>query len=378
MILLHGTGTHNKGAELMAVAVLEHFRARRDAPEFAVPAQFGSYCDRARYGLWTLVDERRLGRSKLASWLMHRCFRHKYGLAREEDCEVVIDASGFAFGDQHGPKPTRQMAKNCRRWKRQGKRIVLLPQAFGPFTSPEIRAGCRELVDQCDLVFAREERSHQHLAEAAGPRDTIRMAPDFTIALQGKMPCDFVPSDKTAFVVPNSRMLDKTDQRTQTGYLPFLAEACQHLRQLGLRPSVLLHAPEDAALARRLAEQTPHAFDVLEARCPLQLKGILGTGRLVIGSRFHALVSALSQGVPVLAVGWSHKYDELLRDFDCSECLVSIGDGGDLKQRLATLADSPQRDQLVARIRAAGQRLQKEIAAMWAEVDRVLGIPASR
>ncbi len=375
MILLHGTGTHNKGAELMAQAVLEHFRARPGAREFAVPASFGTYRERARYGLWTLLDERRVGRAKLAALLAHRGFRRKYGLAAESDITAVIDASGFAFGDQHGPKPTQAMARRCRGWKRQGKKLVLLPQAFGPFSSAEIRAACREMVDHCHLVFAREETSYRHLVEVAGQRPTIRVAPDFTLTIPGRLPEGFRPADNAAYVVPNQRMLDKTDERTCRNYIPALAQVIDGLAACNLQPVVLLHAPEDAPLATRLAETTRTPFDVITVDSPVELKGILGTGRLVVGSRFHALAGALSQGLPVLALGWSHKYAELLRDFDCPEALLSIDDAqAGLDGKMRPLLESSSRAAIVARLQAAAQRLRTQIERMWVAVDQTLGL----
>ena len=38
-------------------------------------------------------------------------------------------------------------------------------------------------------------------------------------------------------------------------------------------------------------------------------------GELVISSRFHAMISALSLGIPVFIIGWSHKYQEVLQMF---------------------------------------------------------------
>ncbi|MGQ9915766.1 MAG: polysaccharide pyruvyl transferase family protein, partial [Thermogutta sp.] len=371
---LHGTGTHNKGAELMAVAVLQHYRAMAQPPDFAVSPHFGSYQDRAGYGLWTLVHARRWGRSKLAFHLMNPALRRTYGVVREEDCESVLDASGFAFGDQHGPRPTLDMARNCRRWKRQGKKVVLLPQAFGPFSSHAIRAALRQLVEHCDLVFAREQTSYQALAEVVGSDDRIRVAPDFTLSVEGHLPAGFRGDSSTAFVVPNQRMLDKTDVRTQDAYIPFLAKAIDGLAVAGLRPIVLLHAPEDGALVAPIAQATPTRFDVLQIACPMQLKGVLATGRLVIGSRFHALVGALSQAVPALACGWSHKYLELMQAYGCPECVISATDAAELPARLAALADGPGRADLVARLRAAAQRQQAAVEAMWQRVDRTLGL----
>ncbi len=43
---------------------------------------------------------------------------------------------------------------------------------------------------------------------------------------------------------------------------------------------------------------------------------------MLIASRFHSLVFALSEGVPVLALGWSHKYQELLRPFGLENFVV--------------------------------------------------------
>lgn len=373
MILLHGTGTHNKGAELMAVAVLQHYRRLPHPPEFAVPPQFGSYRDRAKYGLWTLMQERRWGRAKLVSLLAHPAFRRKYGLVVESDCTAVIDASGFAFGDQHGPRPTQTMAAQCKRWKSQGKKIVLLPQAFGPFSSPEIRQACRQLVEHCDLVFAREETSLGHLMDVVGPRENIRQAPDFTNLVEGRLPDGFEPWEDAALVVPNTRMLDKTDPQTAEKYLPFVASVIVWLRNAGLRPALLLHTPEDEQLVPPLLDLAGNAIPVLRESCPVALKGILGTARIVVSSRFHALVGALSQGVPAVACGWSHKYDELLRQYDCPECLLGVDDGPRLAEKLGPLVDPATHAELVARIRSAATRLRHQVEQMWQAVDAVLG-----
>jgi colanic acid/amylovoran biosynthesis protein len=44
------------------------------------------------------------------------------------------------------------------------------------------------------------------------------------------------------------------------------------------------------------------------------LKAIIGQCQLVISSRYHALIAAMSQGIAVGTAGWSHKYTELLEE----------------------------------------------------------------
>lgn len=83
----------------------------------------------------------------------------------------------------------------------------------------------------------------------------------------------------------------------------------------------------------------------------------------------------LSGGVPALAVGWSHKYDELLTDYDCPEGVLTVNDGPRLAEKLAPFVHSPQREEIVARLQSAGRRLRERVNDMWTEVDETLGIP---
>jgi colanic acid/amylovoran biosynthesis protein len=44
-----------------------------------------------------------------------------------------------------------------------------------------------------------------------------------------------------------------------------------------------------------------------------ELKGIIRQCDFFIGSRMHANIAALSQGIPTLAIGWSHKYHGIMK-----------------------------------------------------------------
>src|SRR5690606_16707582 len=126
-------------------------------------------------------------------------------------------------------------------------------------------------------------------------------------------------------IVPNCRMLDKTDQATRDAYLPFLIKCTEHLLRKNARPFVLVHeGKDDRALADKLSAAVG-GIPVIEEKGALQIKGILGACSGTLGSRFHGLVSALSQGVPALATGWSHKYQMLFEDYGVPEGLLEVG-----------------------------------------------------
>ena len=39
-----------------------------------------------------------------------------------------------------------------------------------------------------------------------------------------------------------------------------------------------------------------------------QLKGVFGQCDVVVAARYHSIVASISQGIPVLAIGWHTKY----------------------------------------------------------------------
>jgi len=55
---------------------------------------------------------------------------------------------------------------------------------------------------------------------------------------------------------------------------------------------------------------------------PEKIRELIGRSTMLIGSRFHALIAALERGKPVLLIGWSHKYKEVLDMFGLGDWAV--------------------------------------------------------
>jgi len=245
-----------------------------------------------------------------------------YGTVTPEEISIVLDASGFAYSDQWGPGQTKTMAKAAAKYHKQGTPIILMPQAFGPFTKPEIRSNFKDLAKYATFIFPRDSISYGYVTDVVGESKKIIQTPDFTIGVKGDPPQSF-EGDRIA-IVPNYRMIDKTSKGEAGKYLPFLASCIRNLLSLGEKPFFLIHEGEpDKKLAERINQEFDFDLEIHREDDPLKLKGIIGTCKGMIGSRFHGLVSALSQGVPALAIGWSHKYEMLFKDFDFAEGLLS-------------------------------------------------------
>ena len=165
-------------------------------------------------------------------------------------------------------------------------------------------------------------------------------------------------------------MLDKTDARTGAGYLPFLTACVRQLLAANRRPFLLVHeGASDARLAKQIADETGD-IPVIHGQSALAIKGILGACRAVVASRFHALVSALSQGVPAVATGWSHKYVELFNDYGFPDGVMSTdADEKQIGEMMSRITDETHGAAIASTLSAKSEQLKQRSRAMWQAVD---------
>ena len=331
IIEIRKAGFVNKGAELMLLAILQKIKERYpDATLVMAPTSMAGsqpFYKLTRLGFYPKSWLWRYGLQwgDLAGFLPKK-LREMYGLILDKDIDVVIDAAGFAYSDQWGLDNCKELARSSRRWKNKSTKVILLPQALGPFEKHEIQKWVKIWAENADLIFAREMDSYVHLTNLVGVQPKIKLYPDFTNLIKGTLPDGYDPSNKRVALVPNYRMIDKTAKNESEGYLPFMINCAKYLVAQGAKPFVLVHeGVNDKALAEQISEAVGGIPIVRETNA-LHIKGILGTCDATIGSRFHGLVSALSQGVPSLATGWSHKYVRLFEDYDFKEGIISVLD----------------------------------------------------
>lgn len=369
---IRGAGFLNQGAAMMLLAATREIRHAFPsalitvAPNGALP-----FHSRTELGLWHRAELEILGADlgKLVNVVPER-LRRLYGFVTEAEVDIIIDAAGFAYSDQWGVKPTQELARRAYRWSRQGKKLILLPQAFGPFTSLQLRQAICKVADYATLMFARDSVSYRHLIEVVGQRDNIRIAPDFTNLLESYVPNSFNLAGRLVAMVPNCRMLDKTRVGEKKRYVPLFVTCAKKLQQSGMTPFFLIHAGlEDYRLAERINTNLSKPLPIFQYDNPLKIKGVLGACDGVIASRFHAVVSALSQGVACLGTGWSHKYQALFNDYDCPHALLStLINDDDLDVKLALLSDKKQQVALAQSICLHGDDIRKQVRSMWKEI----------
>ena len=89
------------------------------------------------------------------------------------------------------------------------------------------------------------------------------------------------------------------------------------IENLGYKPYFLIHeAKMDRKVAEAINQKLIIKLPIIQEDNPLYIKGMIAKCKAVVTSRFHGLVSCLSQAIPCLSTGWSHKYETLLKDYN--------------------------------------------------------------
>lgn len=365
-----GIGAPNKGAELMLVALQEQIKQHYPQAQFVLEP-YTKYEHRAKHQClqkaWFTFKDIQVGD---VFALMPKKLRNKFGIVLDSEIDVILDASGFAYGDQWGAKKVHnRLSRYLPKWKKSGKKVILLPQALGPFSEPDIQSNMKSVIEQADAIYARDDVSFKY-ANALSP-NKVKQAPDFTNLCEGILPYDLTGKELDVCVIPNAKMIEMTSSDVGSGYVDSLIQAVKLLQSHGRTPYLLVHEGKgDKEIAEQINAALDTPLEMLEYDDPKHIKGIIGHSRLVVSSRFHGLVSSLSQGVPCIATGWSHKYQMLMDDYQCGDLLVEQGEA--MSDKLAIILDESHYQNYQSRIRQCAAEQKQRTKLMWEDVFQLL------
>jgi len=197
IIEIKGVQFENKGAELMLQAIINKLSTELPSARICLAHNKNSpYLKRARVGALQKVNLRKyifdLNRlfyfvpSKIRNYFFTR-----FGIVSEADVDVILDASGFAYGDQWPDLILRQVANEVARIRRLGKHYIFMPQSLGPFSGSVNQQFARKAFSEASLVFAREPSSYDHVLALVNEKSHVHQAPDFTNLLDPDIPQEY-------------------------------------------------------------------------------------------------------------------------------------------------------------------------------------------
>lgn len=374
-IVLSGVETINKGAELMLYAILQEIERKHPDAIVYLP------CLAAKQGLDYFHTSLKL-RAKPYTNIIN--FFNNYYIMRViqklrlprlflTDSHVIpnvdyfIDASGFHFSDQfnYDNFQVAYWEKILTGYSKQGTKIIFLPQAFGPIELASTQKIVQLLDRYADVIMPREKVSFDYLMKAKMNKGKVFLFPDFTSLVEGCILEKYRHLSNAVCIIPNLRMIDK-GVIDKTQYINYLHTIISTVKSKGHTPYLLNHEGSgDENLAYECVKGLPEDVEVISRINALEVKGLISTSYLVISSRFHGVASSLNSGVPCLSTSWSHKYEELYKDYELDNCVLDLKDMNSVIATLNYHLDENNNSQIRKHLCSKTPQIIEKSRMMW-------------
>jgi len=372
-ISLYGVETNNKGAELMLYAILQEIERRY--PNAKVYLPFSRIKQGVEY-VKTNLDFRTTPFSKFAVITHLQRILFKLHLSQNiytrtlivRDADWFIDGSGFAFGDQWDINKMRiKMWENMLKpLHNRNCKIVFLPQAFGPVEKPNTRKILSVLNKYANILMPREQVSYNYLKESGVvDMQKVRKITDFTSLVEGEFPLGYEPLKNGICIIPNRKMITQ-GKISYDDYILLLSSFIKEGKKSGHPVYLLNHeGPKDAELCIKCKESIGGDIVAVTGLNALQVKGLIASAYLVITSRFHGLASALNSCVPVLATSWSHKYEELYRDYELDGYVLPLNNHDTAMALVKRLIEQQNNKRIRQHLALQVPKVKAQTQKMW-------------
>ena len=217
-----------------------------------------------------------------------------------------------------------------------GKKMVLLPQTFGPFRGKFARILTRYILKRADHVYSRDHQGLQDIAELLGPAfaaSKFEFCYDVGFALQPAAPAGIdlegissMDDHAGPLVGLNVSGLLFMGGYTRNNMFGLRADYREFTRNLihllaEKKSATILLIPHvfgqdtesDTSACRQIHEELkneyPGRLGLLRGQYNQhEIKYVIGKCDFLIGARMHACIAAVSQGVPAVCVAYSDKF----------------------------------------------------------------------
>lgn len=372
-IVLWGVETNNKGGELMLYAILQEIEKKFPDAKVYLPYS------RMRHGVGyirTSLDFKPTPHSEFVyKKHLHGLFRILHlpvGVLNRtnivKDADWFIDGSGFAFSDQWNIKD-----KRVKMWqdmlpplRKRGCKIVFLPQAFGPVEMPNTKKVLALLSEYADIIMPRERVSYEYLKKSGiVDMQKVRVFTDFTSLVEGQFPKEYEHLRNGICIIPNIRMIDK-GVISYDKYIQLLSAIIAEGKKSGHPVYLLNHeGPEDGILCLQCQKSVGGDVEAVTNLNAFEVKGIIASAYLVVTSRFHGLASALNSCVPCLATSWSHKYEELYRDYALNSYVMPLDDNDKATCLVSELLERTENERIRKHLALQVPKVKAQTREMW-------------
>ena len=339
----------NKGAAAMAESVVEHLHEFVGSAQFTIlttyPKDDVEKTLQMRQSVVLGLEPLRLACVEFPIALLaalSRALRIPRGWVRTRGCRAILDAdcvvdvAGISFVDGRGIPITVYNALMTAVPLLLGTPTVKAAQAMGPFRTQPNRTLAKLILPHLAAICARGAGTREHLDElklqnvhdVADLAFTLPTAATLPLSIEGKIAhC----KNEYVLVMPSS-VVKGLYQKQGGNYVDTMGALIEEIRRTTGRTVVVaphslrVGKPEgrmnDGPVCSEIIARLHGDADVIGISGDLysaELRRLVADSRVLVTSRFHAMISGLATATPTIVLGWSHKYREVLDLFGATE-----------------------------------------------------------
>jgi len=318
---------------------------------------------------------------------------HNSYLEHIVEMDLVIDITGGdSFSDLYGMR--RFLLVFLCKWLTIAfrKKLVLFPQTYGPYNRWLTRVLARHILNHADIVYSRDRSGVEFVKDLLNTKSMegkVKFLPDVAFVLDAhRRDCAEIRSlegnktENTVIVGLNVSGLLYHGGYTRnnmfglkTDYVCLIHSIIDLLMKYDntvvlLVPHVFppagFEVESDPEACLRVYESASEKYSgrVFLARGQYnhnEIKYIIGLCDFFIGSRMHACIAALSQGIPAIGLAYSKKFAGVFETVDVKQLVVDMR-GAEVGEVLAAVEKAfEQRDVTTRHLKAVLPRAQRQI-----------------
>lgn len=233
-----------------------------------------------------------------------------------------------------------------------GVPVIKFSQAMGPFNAQPNRLAARIFLGRCRQIFTRGEITHSYLSELLSDKMIYQRASDMAFLFRREF-CLSQPADglkeklallnvlhqrrKIIVGICPSVVIAVRAEEAGWDYIKFIRVLIRRLTDKGNVVALYTNATRGEDMDKSHNNDLPLLqviYQDLEAHVKehmvifdnsfnvAQIHQIINECDVHVVSRFHAMISALASRIPVMVIGWSHKYLEVMQQFEQQDMVI--------------------------------------------------------
>lgn len=258
------------------------------------------------------------------------------------DSDLVVNIAGISYSDGRGPILLYNVACDLTPLLIK-KKVFKYSQAIGPFKELLNHLSARTILPKITKIAARGEDTVKNLQELA--LHNYEPCPDGAFSMSLDMAnitdemisiCDKIKNlNRINVGIAPSSVVEQYSSRSNISYKDLLADFIERMAKEEKFKLILFPY---CALANRKTKKNNDLwivrgiFEKVNAKKSIiyldkeysaeDLRYLICCFDVLITSRYHGMVTALSAEVVPLVIGWSHKYSETLNQFSLADLCI--------------------------------------------------------